>query len=155
MRREEAARKSPVSQDRHRWSDVTPSAQTGTSYSSSKLTSRRQRAPGKLSPMPLLLCFFIATALQSVAALGVADARLPSGPVFDGRRGATTVATPRIDRPATVDGVLDEPAWASAAVLTGFSQFFPTDGVAAEDSTEVLVWYSATALHVGIRAFAL
>lgn len=39
-------------------------------------------------------------------------------------------------------------------MLTGFSQFFPADGVAALDSTEVLIWYSATALHVGIRAFA-
>jgi hypothetical protein len=41
-----------------------------------------------------------------------------------------------------------------AARLVGFSQFFPADGVAAKDSTEVLVWYSPTALHVGIRAFA-
>ena len=53
----------------------------------------------------------------------------------------------------TVDGALDEPAWAQAAVLTGFSQFAPIDGVAAADSTEVLVWYSATAIHFGIRAF--
>jgi hypothetical protein len=53
-----------------------------------------------------------------------------------------------------VDGRLEEPTWRSAAVLTGFSQFFPTDGVTAQDSTEVLVWYSGTALHVGIRAFA-
>ena len=78
----------------------------------------------------------------------------PGGPVFDGRRGAIVVATPRIEQPATVDGVLDEPSWAAAAVLTGFSQFFPTDGIAAQDSTEVLVWYSATELHIGIRAFA-
>ncbi len=76
------------------------------------------------------------------------------GPVFDGRRGATVVTTPRIEKSTTVDGVLDEPAWSSAAILTGFSQYFPTDGVAAQDSTEVLVWYSATELHMGIRAFA-
>jgi len=53
-----------------------------------------------------------------------------------------------------VDGRLDEPVWRQAALLTGFSQFFPDDQVAARDSTEVLVWYSATALHVGIRAWA-
>lgn len=76
------------------------------------------------------------------------------GPVFDGRRGATVVTTPRVERSTVVDGVLDEPMWANAAVLTGFSQFFPTDGIAAQDSTEVLIWYSATELHVGIRAFA-
>ena len=64
------------------------------------------------------------------------------------------MATPRRDAPDVVDGKLDEPAWADAALLTGFSQFFPADGIAAQDSTEVLVWYSATELHVGIRAFA-
>ena len=53
-----------------------------------------------------------------------------------------------------MDGQLSEADWGNAALLTGFSQFFPNDGVAAKDSTEVLVWYSATELHVGIRAFA-
>ena len=77
-----------------------------------------------------------------------------AGPVFDGRRGQLTVATPRRDEAGTVDGKLSEVEWNSAAVLTGFSQFFPSDGIAAQDSTEVLVWYSATALHVGVRAFA-
>lgn len=76
------------------------------------------------------------------------------GPVYHGRVGTTAVAVPRADNAPAVDGVLDEPEWAKAAVLTGFSQFFPNDGVAAQDSTEVLVWYSATALHVGVRAFA-
>jgi len=33
-----------------------------------------------------------------------------------------------------VDGKLDEPQWAQAALLTGFSQFSPNDGVAADDS---------------------
>lgn len=86
--------------------------------------------------------------------LGTVQPLEPGGPVFDGRRGGTVVTTPRIEKAVIVDGVLNEPAWATAAVLTGFSQFFPTDGIAAQDSTEVLVWYSATELHVGIRAFA-
>ncbi len=77
-----------------------------------------------------------------------------AGAVYHGRRGQLTVTTPRRDAVTVVDGRFDEPAWADAAVLTGFSQFFPTDGLAAQDSTEVLVWYSATELHVGIRAFA-
>ncbi len=74
--------------------------------------------------------------------------------MFNGRAGATTVATPRAEATAIIDGTLDEPVWSTAATLTGFSQFFPLDGVAAQDSTEVLVWYSSTDLHVGIRAFA-
>ncbi len=98
----------------------------------------------------------IATYLLAAALVGTAlraDPRGP-GPVFHGRNGATTVTTPRLEAGGTVDGALDEKHWSEAAMLTGFSQYFPTDGVRAADSTEVLVWYSATALHIGIRAFA-
>lgn len=74
--------------------------------------------------------------------------------VYNGRANEIHVRPPRLDDDATaIDGVLDEPQWSRAAVLTGFSQFAPVDGVPAEDSTEVLVWYSATAIHFGIRAF--
>lgn len=74
--------------------------------------------------------------------------------VYDGRRGNLAVALPRAERAPTIDGRLDEPVWGNAAMLTGFSQFFPNDGIDAHDSTEVLVWYSGNALNVGIRAFA-
>ncbi len=77
-----------------------------------------------------------------------------TGPVFDGRRGGLKVPLPRQEGAITLDGSLAEPEWSKAALLTGFSQFFPNDGIAAPDSTEVLVWYSATELHVGVRAFA-
>ena len=77
-----------------------------------------------------------------------------SGKIYDGRRGALAITTPRDAAATVMDGVLDEPAWRKAALLTGFSQFYPTDGVAARDSTEVFVFYTATALHVGIRAYA-
>ncbi|MBC7842947.1 MAG: carbohydrate binding family 9 domain-containing protein [Gemmatimonadaceae bacterium] len=77
-----------------------------------------------------------------------------SGKVYHGRQGALDITTPRDAAPIVTDGVLDEPVWRKAALLTGFSQFFPTDGAAANDSTEVFVFYSATALHVGIRAYA-
>ena len=74
--------------------------------------------------------------------------------VYNGRANQIHVRLPRLnDAEAVVDGQLDEPQWAQAALLTGFSQFSPNDGAAAEDSTEVLVWYSATAIHFGIRAF--
>lgn len=73
--------------------------------------------------------------------------------IYSGRAGRLDVHLPRLEAEATVDGSLDEPVWAEAALLTGFSQFSPVDGVAAADSTEVLVWYSPTAIHFGIRAF--
>ena len=49
--------------------------------------------------------------------------------------------------------MLDEAGLGPCRVLTGFSQFSPVDGVPAADSTEVLVWYSPTAIHFGIRAY--
>src|SRR6266480_1699287 len=52
-----------------------------------------------------------------------------------------------------IDGVLDEPAWSRAALLTGFSQYRPVDGRPAEDSTDVLAWYAPDAIYFGIRAF--
>lgn len=96
--------------------------------------------------MPLLPMLLAASLLQ---APGDADPR-----VHHGRTGSLDVRAPKLAGPVTVDGALDEPMWNDAALLTGFSQFTPVDGVAAADSTEVLVWYSASALHVGIRAFA-
>ena len=72
---------------------------------------------------------------------------------YSGRDGQTTVAPPRLDGPVEIDGVLNEPQWAQSARLTGFSQYSPSDGRPAEDSTEVMVWYSATAIHFAIRAF--
>lgn len=64
-----------------------------------------------------------------------------------------SVAVPRIDERIEVDGVLAEPVWMRAAVLRGFSQYLPVDGRPADDSTVVLVWYSPTAIHFGIRAY--
>ncbi len=90
-----------------------------------------------------------ATLLAALAATIVAVQ-----PVYNGRNNQLKVRPPRLeDTGTTVDGALTEPQWAQAALLTGFSQFSPNDGVAADDSTEVLVWYSPTAIHFGIRAF--
>ncbi len=73
--------------------------------------------------------------------------------VYSGRAGQIAVRPPRFPDASVVDGVLDEPVWRSAALLTGFSQYLPVDGIPAADSTEVLIWYSPEALHIGVRAF--
>jgi len=73
--------------------------------------------------------------------------------VYNGRAGQLTVKIPRLDADIEVDGTLTAPAWEHAAVLTGFSQYQPVDGQPAQDSTEVLVWYSHAAIYFGIRAF--
>ena len=61
---------------------------------------------------------------------------------------------PRGDAAITVDGVLDEPVWATAALRVGCSQAAPSDGRPTVNDTEILVWYSATAIHFGIKAHA-
>ena len=73
--------------------------------------------------------------------------------VYYGRTGNLDVRPPRIEAEVTIDGALDEVAWGRAALLTGFSQFSPTDGVPASDSTEVLIWYAPGAIYFGIRAY--
>src|SRR5213596_972320 len=78
-----------------------------------------------------------------------------STPTYSGRDHQLDVRIPRFETDVVMDGDLADSVWAHAARLTGFSQYSPTDGVPAADSTQVLVWYSATAIHFGIRAFEL
>lgn len=91
---------------------------------------------------------------MTVALLALLLSSGPAGDPHDGRARQLDVAIPRIELEVQIDGVLDEAVWKQAALLRGFSRYAPTDGVAADDSTEVLVWYSPTAIHFGIRAFA-
>ena len=76
---------------------------------------------------------------------------------YSGRDNQVHVTLPRVDAPAatiTVDGVLDEAVWQQAARLTDFSQYSPVDGRPADDPTEVLVFYSPTAIYFGVKAHA-
>jgi hypothetical protein len=72
---------------------------------------------------------------------------------FHGRKGELAARVPSLENSVTIDGVLDEPTWQRASRLTGFSSYLPFDGRPAQDSTEVLVWYSTSAIYFGIRAF--
>ncbi len=75
-----------------------------------------------------------------------------SSSVYDGRSNRVSVAIPRLDSSVVVDGSLNEAVWKSAARLTGFSQYQPVDGRAAEEPTEVLVWYGVDAIYFGVKA---
>jgi hypothetical protein len=78
---------------------------------------------------------------------------LGAQPVYNGRDHQLAARIPRFETGIAIDGTLNDPLWQQAAVLTGFSEFTPVDGLPAEDSTQVLVWYSARAIYFGIRAF--
>ena len=73
---------------------------------------------------------------------------------YSGLANQLRVGAPRLEASITVDGELTEPVWSRAARLVGFSQYSPVDGRPAEEETEVLVWYSPTAIHFGVRAKA-
>src|SRR5438477_5087173 len=76
-----------------------------------------------------------------------------STPIYSGRDRQLDVRIPRIEADVLIDGDLTDSVWPHAAVLTGFSQYSPNDGMPAADSTQVLVWYSPNAIYFGIRAF--
>src|SRR5213082_1163861 len=74
-------------------------------------------------------------------------------PTYSGREHQLDVRIPRVEGDVVIDGALADSVWAHAALLTGFSQYAPNDGLPAADSTQVLVWHSSTAIYFGIRAF--
>jgi hypothetical protein len=73
---------------------------------------------------------------------------------FQAQTAAPTFTVPRVEAAVTIDGALNEAAWQSAVRLTDFHQYEPVDGRSAEERTEVLVFYSARAIHFGIIANA-
>ena len=99
---------------------------------------------------------FLVCALAAVEAFAQPSASVtaPAARTYDGRSGSLDVEPPRLDQSIEIDGKLDEAVWSQAAVLSGFSRYAPVDGAPADNATDVLVWYSPTAMHFGIRAAA-
>ena len=54
----------------------------------------------------------------------------------------------------TVDGRLDDPAWAQAAWITDFVQKRPHEGAAPSDSMRIAIFYDDDAIYVGARMFS-
>ena len=92
--------------------------------------------------------------ILALVALGLLRDSIIPAPQYRGLDGRIRVEIPRVEAEVAVDGSLDEPAWAVAARLTGFSEYAPADGRPAEQETEILVWYSSSAIHFGVRAHA-
>src|SRR3954471_5521342 len=104
------------------------------------LACRRPVILGLAEAHPVMIIGTVLVALASAA--------------FNGRDNQIHVEPPRLESTVTIDGVLDDAAWTQAVRLTGFSQYAPVDGRQAEQVTEVLVFYSPTAIYFGIRAQA-
>ena len=73
---------------------------------------------------------------------------------YNGSAGQTRIATPRFVNPdVSIDGRIDESVWDGAALLTGFTQYDPSEGVPASQRTEVRVFVSDDAIYFAIKAF--
>ena len=60
------------------------------------------------------------------------------------------ILVPPAAGPLRIDGVLDEPAWGSAARLDGFTQQVPRPGEPASEPTRVLLLHDENALYFGV-----
>ena len=94
--------------------------------------------------------------LQLSAAPAPADtvSSRPSALEYDGSAGQIQIVTPHFLNPdVRVDGRIDESIWEAAPVLTGFTQYDPSEGVPASQPTEVRVFVTDDAIYLAIKAF--
>lgn len=64
-----------------------------------------------------------------------------------------TLAATRTTGEVRIDGVLDEEAWSSAEIASGFVQRQPDPGAPASRQTEARILYDAGAVYVGVRMY--
>jgi hypothetical protein len=85
-----------------------------------------------------------AAALLGLAiATGFARGAEPSHPTVP------RVQATRIDQAPVIDGRLDDPQWAQAALITDLRQIKPGDGDAPSEATELRIAYDKDALYIG------
>ncbi len=93
--------------------------------------------------------------LQISAASATVDAQPSRSPAleYDGSAGQTQIVTPRFTNPdVSIDGRIDESVWDAAPVLTGFTQYDPSEGIPGSQQTEVRVFVTDDAVYFAIKA---
>lgn len=63
---------------------------------------------------------------------------------------AAHVRVPRLEGAVVVDGVLNEPQWQQAAVITDYRIFEPVEEGALPGDTEARIYYDGQSLHIGV-----
>ncbi len=97
-----------------------------------------------------VLCLVFAGATPLLASV---SASAQSEPIdYETARRERRLPAKRVDGPVTLDGRLDEPAWAGAPVAKGFVQNDPQEGAPATFDTEVRLLYDDRALYIGVFA---
>lgn len=64
---------------------------------------------------------------------------------------AQSVEPARADKPPTIDGVLDDPAWEAAPMIDAFTQVDPLVGAPPSEPTEVRILFDDDAIYFAIR----
>lgn len=116
----------------------------------------------------MIPALFQLVAVTGAAATGVVDVesrrsgsdlvelgeRLTEVTRYDGTRAEIEVQTPFVESAEIdIDGRIDDPSWAQAALLEGFTQFNPIEGSEATQRTEVLVLVDDDAIFFAFRAY--
>jgi Domain of unknown function (DUF5916) len=107
--------------------------------------------------VPRARCWLLGLALSTSAA--AAQTPTTSGPTQSSTPSTIHEQTaPHADAarrtgPITIDGRLDEPAWAAATPITSFRQTQPLEGPPATQRTEVRILYDDAALYIGARMY--
>jgi hypothetical protein len=98
--------------------------------------------------------FPVALALAAVTAWQAPSSQSSQDTVVrTGHGSAPEVRAARVEGTISVDGRLDEPAWAAAEPAERFTQTDPQEGRPATERTEVRVLISDDALYVGARLY--
>ena len=91
------------------------------------------------------------TRILLAAPLGACLAALTAPATADDGHGQPVVNAERTRTPITIDGRLDEEAWALAPVQSAFRQRDPDEGQPATERTELRLLYDDGALYAGVR----
>jgi hypothetical protein len=82
-----------------------------------------------------------------------AFAQQTPGDASDGVTGGKTINMIRANNEPDIDGLLDDPMWAQAAVINDFHQMNPVEYGTPSQRTEVRMFYTDAALFIGARMY--
>lgn len=108
-------------------------------------TTAKEEAAPTPTPTP------VKASLKDAETVKSADVRTASGSPSRYASKAEPARIPRVEVPPTIDGQLNDAAWANAIVFGDFLQTNPGDNVAPTHPTEVMMTYDAKHLYIAFN----
>src|SRR5687768_12870460 len=97
--------------------------------------------------------FGIGLALRACAMCGILPVLLAAQETDTAHAVRPRMVAAERSSPVTLDGRLDEPAWAASTAATAFRQREPNEGQPATQPTELRILYDDVALYIGARMY--